>query len=474
MSSPLNSRCEPSPRRTDRGSAIITVLVLAAVTAVIASGFMFRSAQEARLATRAYFDSAALNLAEAGIEEGLYAANSGGLSSGNGWTLASGSSTDYVKTISSGFDFQQATGAIYIRVDAPASSAPTVTATGVINIPQQPKLLKQLRVTGTGPRKLFANGIVTKGLVTFSGSADIDSYNSSLGPWNAVTNRGDLATVATDATVQVSNNAYIYGYVATNGVAPNVGATGRIYGATSPANPNVDPSRVRTDFNINLTDATAPTTTSISLGSLSSSITLPRPGDTPGTNGRYLYRASAMELDGNSVLTINGPVDLISAADAVVNGTAQIVVSSSASSSLNLYSPGTITINGNGMINGTGNPSKVTIWGTKPSTGTQSMEINGSAEFVGTVYAPNANITVNGAAGFSGAIIGKTVTVAGNSMIHYDVQLANLNVSGGPTPGSGASGSGTIAVKSWAELTKSPTSGDPFARDNRQPFNTLF
>lgn len=78
MSSPLNLRCERNPLRTERGSAIITVLILAAVTAVIASGFLFRSAQEAKLATRSFFNTAALNLAEAGIEEGLFAINTNG------------------------------------------------------------------------------------------------------------------------------------------------------------------------------------------------------------------------------------------------------------------------------------------------------------------------------------------------------------------------------------------------------------
>src|SRR5438128_11745058 len=102
MSSPRNLRCGQSPRRTDRGSAVITVLVLAAVTAVIASGFLFRSAQEARLANRSLYQSIALNLAEAGIEEGLYAANMASFTSANGWELASGSTTDYVKTISTG------------------------------------------------------------------------------------------------------------------------------------------------------------------------------------------------------------------------------------------------------------------------------------------------------------------------------------------------------------------------------------
>ncbi len=35
--------------------------------------------------------------------------------------------------------------------------------------------------------------------------------------------------------VQLSGTSTIYGYVATNGTTPNIGTSGRIYGASSPA-----------------------------------------------------------------------------------------------------------------------------------------------------------------------------------------------------------------------------------------------
>lgn len=450
------------------------MLILAAVTAVIASGFLFRSAQEAKLATRSFYQSAALNLAEAGIEEGLYAANTNSINGTYGWTLVAGSSTDWQKTITSGFDYTMATGAIYIRADNATTGSPAITAAGVITIPNQPKIVKQLRVAGNGPRKLFANTLVTKGNLTFSGSADVDAYDSTLGPYNSATNRNDRATVASSATVQLSGSAEIYGSVATSGTAPVVGGSGRIYGATSPASPLVDTSRVRTDFNTNLPDATAPTGTTTSLGNLNSSVTLPRAGDTPGANGRYLYVASAIGLNGNSVLTINGPVDIISNADVTVNGNAGIVISNLPAASFNLYTRYTITLNGSGMVNNTQNPAKATIWGTLPSPGTQSVEINGSAAFYGTIYIPNGNISINGSAGVYGAVVGKTVTLSGSSAVHYDVSLATADFTAGPTPGSGATGSGTIAVSSWSELSTASGSGTAFARDNRVPFNTLF
>jgi hypothetical protein len=456
---------------------VITVLVIASVTALIAGSFLTRAALESRLATRAVFLSAALNLAEAGIEEGLYAANTGGFNSDNGWTAPSGTTDVYVKTISSGFDYRQGTGALHIRVDGATGRGPVITATGVISIPNQPRLLKQLRV-GVGPRKIWANGIVAKGNVTFTGSAHIDGYDSGLGPWNAATNRNDRATVATNATVVLSGSTYVYGSVATGGAAPSVGGSGRIYGATSPGTPLVDSSRVRTDFSANFTDATAPTTAAISLGAYSvggsSTVTFPRAGDTPGANGRYLYTASSLSVAGSGHIVINGPVDIIVTGNVTVGGSGYIAVGGGtyANPTFNLYAGGTVGIGGNGMVNGTALPASASIWGTAPTGSSQSITIGGSGEFVGTIYAPNADVVLSGSGDVSGAVIGKTVVVSGAGVMHYDVQLAQLSPLGGPTPDSSAAA--TLAISSWAELTAPPGSGGAFARDNRVPFNTLF
>ena len=421
-----------------------------------------------------------LNLAEAGVEEGLFAVNTANLTTGNGWSLASGSSTDYVKSITSGLNFPQATGAIYVRIDNASSAAPIVTAAGVVNIPKQPKIVKQLRIGGQTSPRIWANGIVAKGNVTFSGSADIDSYDSSLGAYNSATNRTDRATVATNATVQLSGSATIYGYVATGGTNPSVGGSGRIYGATSPSSPMVDPTRVRKDFNTNLTDATAPTTTAISLGAYSvassSTVNLPRTGDVAGANGRFLYTCTSLSVGGSGRLNITGPVDIIVTGNTSIGGSGYIAVGggSSVNPSFNLYCPGTIDLGGSGMVNNTSKPIKANIWGTKPSGSTaQTITVGGSAAFFGTVYAPNGNITISGSGGVYGALIGNTVTLSGSGDVHYDVQLGAATTSGGPSPGSGSS-SGTVRISSWAELRDAPGSGRAFARDSRAPFNTLF
>jgi len=280
--------------------------------------------------------------------------------------------------------------------------------------------------------------------------------------------------------VQVSGSATIYGFVATNNTDPSVGGSGRIYGATSPSSPRVDPSRIRKDFKANLTDATAPTTAAISLGAYSvagsGSASLPRTGDAVGANGRYLYTCSSLSVGGSGKLNITGPVDIIVTGNVSVGGSGYIAVGggTSVNPSLNVYSPGTIDLGGSGMVNNTSLPIKATIWGTKPSGGTaQTITVGGSAAFYGTVYAPNGNISITGSGGTYGALIGNTVTVSGSGDVHYDVQLAQAVSVGGPTPGTGAS-SGTVRLSSWAELTDPPGSGRPFARDNRAPFASLF
>lgn len=464
--------------RNQRGSAVLTVLILAAVTGVIAAGFIARAANESRLATRTFFQAAALNLAEAGLEEALFAVNTRTCNAANGWALATGSTTDYVKTISSGLSFAQASGSIRIRVDQAASATPTITAAGIVSMPDQRPIVKQLRAASVGPARLWSNGIVAKGNVIFTGSADVDSYDSSLGDWNSSSNRSDKATVATNATVQLSGSALIYGYVATGGTWPSVGGSGRIYGATSPSNPLVDATRVRTDFNTNLADATAPTDPAYSLGAYtiggSGSSTLPRTGDLPGPNGRYLYTCTSLSISGSGFLSIKGPVDLIVTGNVTVGGSGYLAIGGSGSTnpSLNLYSPGTVDIGGSGMVNNTATPAKATIWGTRATgSGTQTIAVTGSGAFKGTIYAPNANIALSGSGDVYGAVVGNTVTLSGSSTVHYDVQLGQHVTAAGPNP---STGSAYLRLSSWTELSQAPASADAFARDNRPPFSGLF
>jgi hypothetical protein len=193
-------------------------------------------------------------------------------------------------------------------------------------------------------------------------------------------------------------------------------------------------------------------------------------------NSPRLYTSSSFSIGGSGHLDIKGPVDIIVTGNTSVGGSGYVAIggTGAVNPSLNLYCPGTIDLGGSGMVNNTSLPINTTIWGTKPAGSVQTVTVGGSAAFKGTIYAPNGNISVTGSGGVYGALIGNTVTLSGSGDVHFDVQLMTASVAGGPSPGSGSSGSGYYRVRAWSELSEKPGSGHAFARDNRQPFSTLF
>lgn len=450
---------------------MIAVLLIAAIIALFAAHLLKRAVLEEQLASRGVAQSVAANLAEAGIEDALFAANNSYFNSTYGWSTASDSATAKVKT-TTGLALSQGTGEIYLRVDSYASSSPTIIALGVVRPLSGAVIVKQLRCAAV-KRSTWSNGMVSKSAITFSGNATVDSYDSSLGVYNASTNRSDQATVASDSTaldpVVLNSNASIYGYVATGGAAPNVSSNGRIYGATSPANPKVDPSRVRTDFNQNIPDATAPTATATSLGSISNTLTLPRVGDLPGADLRYHYTASGVSLAGNNTVSITGPVDLIVTGNMSISGNGQISIGGvgSISPSLNIYAAGSVSLGGNGMLNQTNTPANSALYGTAASGSTQSITVTGNGEFIGAIYAPNATLSLGGNGAVNGAVIASSITLGGNGVFHYDVHLGVTGTSTSSTADR------YYRPDTWIELTDIAGTGTTFVRDNRVPFNTV-
>jgi hypothetical protein len=220
----------------------------------------------------------------------------------------------------------------------------------------------------------------------------------------------------------------------------------------------IDPTRVRTDFVENVPNPSAPTGTAINLGSISSNLTLPRAGDAMQANGRYLYtdNGGGLQLNGNTTLTIKGPVDLVLRADMQMNGLAKILLTNAggASPSMNLYAYGGVQFGGNGMENNTNIPALAHIY----SMGSADVQLDGNAAFTGLIYAPNSAIQSNGNGNINGALVGKSITFNGNAQFHYDIQLGS------------SAASPYYAVKSWIELTDASSPARPFSRDRRDPF----
>ena len=102
-------------------------------------------------------------------------------------------------------------------------------------------------------------------------------------------------------------------------------------------------------------------------------------------------------------------------------------------SKLTLYFGGDADMSGNGgIVNLTGRAQNLTMFGLPTCT---NIKIAGNASFTGTVYAPEANISLKGSGNNNydvvGAITGKTVTVDGKFGVIYPTDLATSGPVGG-------------------------------------------
>jgi choice-of-anchor A domain-containing protein len=120
------------------------------------------------------------------------------------------------------------------------------------------------------------------------------------------------------------------------------------------------------------------------------------------TAGTYIM--NSLTLVGNAVLVIDsGPVILNVAGQGI--GPNQYVVD----------------FNGGSLTNATLNPLNFQIL----YAGTSDIRLRGGAAAAGTVYAPNADITLGGGGDFYGSLIGYSVEVSGDTALHYDRNLSN-------------------------------------------------
>jgi len=253
------------------------------------------------------------------------------------------------------------------------------------------------------------------------GLAYTDSYDSSVAPWTGEGNmqNGDVGTNSIDNGDLNVGNGNIYGdAIAGAGGDPNTvissGPKGNITGSeTVLPEPFLMPS---------VTDPGHET----SVGVLSGDQTIST--DT---------RVDSISLASKSTITISGDVTLYVDGDIHISGQAMIDIL--VGSSLTIYASGAIHMAGQGIVNKNIRPENLIIYGTD---GCSDVHFSGQADLYGAIYAPEANFDFSGQADIYGSMIGDTVDISGQGVIHYDENLKNL-------------GSGTVSgfkVVSWKNL----------------------
>jgi len=427
---------------------LIVALLVSALIAVVLASYLSLNLSTTRFAKQSFDGYAALNLAEAGTEEGVWSFNRAAAQDPAAWEGWIGNGTATWKKFSN-FTLSSTTRAtvkVYIdRLNPPPGTQPKVIARSTVSAPGSADVQRMIEVT-LRRRSHFANGLVAKDSVVFNGTnVTVDSWNSDpdRDPATAPVDfspavrrdRGSVASVSVLNTAVAVNQANVWGYVATGGPSPEVGSGGTVRGTDTPVDVKVDPRRVSTDFSADFPLITAPT----------DGAPLAALGPTLGVAGlKTRWRTPGIVLSGNETLTILGDVTLIltagsGARSVSVTGNAALLIPRG--STLTLYVEGNILIAGRGLGNSNTQPVSCQLWGTNTSVAGQDIQIAGDGALRSVVYAPNGDVKINGRGDVMGSVVARTITLLGNAAFHYDESLADF---GTTTP---------FGIARWRELT---------------------
>jgi len=284
------------------------------------------------------------------------------------------------------------------------------------------RILSQQLFTTPGGPSLFT-GVGSAGTMTLSGSAEIDSFDSRNGAYGGA-NTGSNAPVFANADINLAGGmAKIKGDASATGnivlpswaqwAAPDTWVTGTKSAGVAPT--DLPPETVPSDL------AGTSTSGSCVLGNIDTRAL--SSGDYHFSNLK-LSSASKMTIaagsrifvDGDFIISDNSVLDLLGQVTIYVNGSVQVNNSARVNS---------------GELSGRTNPASTDL--TIIATGSAPVKFTGAGghRFIGAVYAPQAEVRVEGSSEIFGCIVGNNVTIDGNTRVHFDAALAAGGSSGG-------------------------------------------
>lgn len=451
------------PPSGHRGSALIVAMLFAALIAIALGSYIKMALNSTTLADRSYYQNAAINLAEVGIEAALYCYNQ--LDDvpntspqdawlPQGWTLGADTAT---RTLGGFTPGPGVTGTVKIHCtyfNPTRLQKPIVVAQATLIFPQGPPLSKNIEVT-LRRRALFPKGMVVRDFIRASGgSLSLDSWDSGddgdpstpMVTYSTTTRRANatLATLSSRPAAIDMGNGNVYGYISTaEGGTVAYGSTAVLSGDFAGTTFELD--RVSHDFDVTaFPPVTVPSRSAAWIdlpATVGGNVTFPRAGDTPAADGCYYYNFPiGTNISSNSgTLRVTAKVVFILTNHAGVDamtfgGGSGMEIASGAA--LRVYTNGNVLMGGSGFLsNGNVEPSTCMFYGTNGTAGGQDFLLRGNGHTAVCLYGPNANITMSGGGSggdFYGAIVGNSVTMNGTTRFHYDEALARLLFTGNP------------------------------------------
>jgi hypothetical protein len=449
-------------RRTQGNILVVTLLTCFILGMGLASYLTLVSSQNYSVMRSLAWNSA-IPLVEAGAEEALSQLHLNGITNlaSNGWTPVT---SEY------GFAYymKRQLGDSYFEAFITPTEPPVVHSHGYVPVPLRSggfigALLANLVVSDAHPKgyvgrrvrlttknsALFAKGLVADGQINLNGNnVTTDSFDSlSDAPGtttfisyddavaaNALGSKGDVATNSGLVDSLNVGNANIMGKVATGpGGSVAIGPNGSVGDNTwhLTGRTGIQPGFVSDDMNVDFKPVQVPFTGGYS--------TPGADANHPGYNyvlGSGNYQLS--NFSGNVLIT--GDAVLHVTHNLSFTGNDYLEIAPGAR--LQIFMSGTsANFGGNATWNKDGSALNLQYWGLPSNT---SVSVGGNGAFTGTIYAPQAELTLNGGGkdeyDFVGASISKTAQLNGKVQFHYDEALARV----GPDRG--------YIVNSWNEL----------------------
>jgi hypothetical protein len=404
-------------KKREDGSSLFVAMTICLIVGLILSGYLVLTSNRFQMTMRSSDWNAAIPVLEAGIEEALtHMARDTNSFTANNWTnttIAGNQVYAKKRSFSDGSYF-------YVFIRDFASSNPTIYSQGFVRSPYHTAqyISRTVKVGVTSHPTVFTHAISLKGQFGAVGTAVIDGFNSRLGPYNTTSNRnaiGGIATNAKNSGAVSLGGANVYGPVSTGPGGAVIGGTvGDV--AWNASHSGIEPGWTNNTMNVSY------------------------PSNSPPVGGPYLAPAQFTNVTSGMYqmssyggnMTVSGNVTIYVTGDITMKGQETITILPGGS--LTLIVGGNITMAGGGVLNDTGNAANFSIIGLNSCT---SITYSGTAAFIGTIYAPQADFTLVGTTDAYGAISCNSASMNGNTGFHYDTALANLE--------------GYI-VSSWTEL----------------------
>lgn len=415
---PARSRCSlRRSRAKQRGSLLLGAMLIATAVSAGLVGYLSLSHNALKLSQRSYYLNCAANLAEAGLEEAVYAyrlmdAGTSIATAWSGWTLSNGNASYTLPSFSCG---PSAVGVVKVYVTGydGTLALPTVVAQAKITpLDGSAPITKSFKVA-MKKRGAYNAAIITYNTMNLGSQTTVDSFNSNptgvsgatrlAYPGEGATAKGNL--VALSGTLSLGNGTLVNGNVM-------VGV-----GVTPPAQSMVNGSIV-TNYVGTYPAPSFPGWNGWTGHYLlfSTPSVLPRSGDAASADGRSYYYL----LDDLDTTTITAGKNVT----LVVFGQVRSGLTLGTGATAIVWC-GDITTSGN---TGFTNPNWAGALQFYSLDNSLTLGHNGDTN--ACFYAPGATITLSGGGStktFTGSIIAKSVTAGAGWKFHYDESLNNVS-----------------------------------------------